>query len=212
MIESSLSERAMKAEGLAETAESKRIAAEDALTSVRQQHLSVSSRLQESQTALQSAEAELIDYRISEKASVEKIRDMESRLALETAQRQSISVSLRELENRLKSDLQEAKEAADLAAKQADQKLSKAKIEIKELAERLVESEKLNKKGKLSKMRQNVSSVDVTSASTPCSTSTSESGSVASSSAGEDHSIKTSTRNPIPLTGPLPDILPSMIK
>ena len=106
VIESTLSERALRAESAAEIAEHKRLLQDEQQQAAKQQLGLTSARLQDTQAALSSMELACERAKRADVASQEAQADLDSRLNLETAQRKSFEASLRELEFRHKVDQQ----------------------------------------------------------------------------------------------------------
>jgi DNA repair exonuclease SbcCD ATPase subunit len=123
-IESSLSERALRAENAAEIAEHKRALMEEQLLDVKQQLASCSGRLNDCQAQLSTAEALVERLRKREAHWSEEKAELDSKLALEVAQRQSLQSTLREIELRHKVEVQELHDASALVRSQADLELS----------------------------------------------------------------------------------------
>lgn len=146
-IESSLSERALRAENAAETAEHKRNLADEQLATLKQQLSIASAKLEQSQAQLTTAEH--VSDRLKKREAVwsEEKADLESRLSLETAQRQSLQSTLRELEIRQKIEIQDAQDAAKLQLTQKEQELSNLRKEIAYLKEQANGYHNLSKHG-----------------------------------------------------------------
>ena len=119
-IESTLSERALRAESAAEVIEHKRSMMEEQLTACKQQLSITATRLQDAQQLLHLAEAQVDRMRRAEASSIETAAELEARLSLESGQRQSLQASLRELEVRHKLDTAELRDSLDAALKQAE--------------------------------------------------------------------------------------------
>ena len=136
-VEASLSERALRAESVAEIAELKKVVLEEQTNDLKLQIGLIGTRLQESLTAAQIAESALEKLKKSETALADKVIELESRLALEVGQKQSFQSSLRELELRHKIDQQDAKNAADLIAQQGEGQLHLLKAEAQSLKDQL---------------------------------------------------------------------------
>lgn len=106
-IESSLSERALRAESAAEVTEHKRSTMEEQLTACKHQLSITATRLQDAQQLLHSTETQVDRMRRAEASSIEATTELEARLSLESGQRQSLQASLRELEVRHKLEIAE---------------------------------------------------------------------------------------------------------
>lgn len=141
-IESSLSERALRAESTQEITEHKRAMMEDQLNTAKQQLALFTTRLSESREALHAAEILLDRMRRDEVVSTENANGLEARLSLEAGQRLSLQASLRELELRHKMDLQEKQEALDTANRIHEAEQRRAKDDIEGLRSSLDAAEK----------------------------------------------------------------------
>jgi chromosome segregation ATPase len=136
-VESSLSERALRAESIAEVAEHRKVLFEEQLNELKQQLASLQGRYHEAQETVQANEGAADRLRKLEITSSEKIMELESKLALEIGQRQSLQSSLRELELRHKMDQQDSRDNVDIAVKQSEIKLAQARAQIESLKEEL---------------------------------------------------------------------------
>ena len=141
-IESILQERAMKAENVANTAEARSQSLDEQLVDARSKLTSTTTRLEEVQLQLQEVEASVQIVRNSEHSLMDRLSDLDTRLEMETAQKQSLSQSLRELESRMAIEIQELKEAGDLDQKSAEVQISKLRSENEDLERRLAEVSK----------------------------------------------------------------------
>lgn len=141
-VESTLSERALRAESAAEIAEHKRSVLDEQLSTLKQQHSLTSTRLQEALSSAQAAESMSDKLRRAEAAAAERISDLESRLSLEMGQKQSLNASLRELEVRHKVELQDARDAVLLSGKQSEMRVAALQSEVESLKEDLKEARK----------------------------------------------------------------------
>jgi chromosome segregation ATPase len=120
----------MKSERITEVAESKRIILEEQNAELKNKLHLTSARLEEIQSQLTNAEADISLHRNSERVLTEKLSDIDSKLALEMAQKQSLTISLRELESRMKFEIQEIKDASEVTLKQAEIRISELKSEL----------------------------------------------------------------------------------
>jgi len=141
-IEASLSERALRAESIAEMAEHKKALLEEQTTSLKQQVSSLTNRLAESQANAQASEHLADRLRKGEMLLSDRTQDLESRLSLELGQKQSLQSSLRELEMRYKMDMQEAKTMDELATKKHNQQVADLTSEIEAIKEQLAAAER----------------------------------------------------------------------
>ena len=157
VIEASLSERALRAESIAELAEQKRITAEETGNEQKMKINTLSSRLEESILACQAAESALEKVTTLEASASARVAELESQLALEQGRMQSLQSSLRELELRHVIDQQDAKDAVDFISKQGEGILSRAVAESEALREELqAERGNVGKKKRISS-QQNLS-------------------------------------------------------
>lgn len=136
-VESSLSERALRAENAAEVAENKRSMMEDQLLELKQQHSTTCARLQDCQTQLAAAEATIERIKKREAAWSEEKAELDSKLAMEAAQRQSLQSTLREIEIRHKVEVQELQEASLLVKSQGELELAMRTKDLDALREEL---------------------------------------------------------------------------
>jgi chromosome segregation ATPase len=136
-VESSLSERALRAENAAEIAEHKRSLMEEQLLEVKQQYASCSGRLSECQAQLSSAETLIERLRKREALWTEEKAELDSKFALEVAQRQSLQATLREIELRHKVEVQELQDASAVVKSQSDLELAMVAKDVELLREEL---------------------------------------------------------------------------
>lgn len=142
-VESSLSERALRAENTAEIAENKRSMMEDQLCELKQQHSTTCARLQDCQAQLAVAESTIERIKKREAAWSEEKVELDSKLAMEAAQRQSLQSTLREIEIRHKVEVQELQEASLLLKSQSELELAMCSKDMEVLREELAAA-KLN--------------------------------------------------------------------
>ena len=116
-VESSLSERALRAESALEVAEQKKGIAEDQLATSTAQLESVQRQLQDAQDKVNMLSRQVDKLKHTESISAERVEAAEAKLGLEQAQSRSLQASVRDLEARYEVKLQEAKVAADLLSK-----------------------------------------------------------------------------------------------
>ena len=137
VIEASLSERALRAESVAEIADQKKIAAEELVMEQKMKISILSTRLEDSILACQLAESALEKAVQLESSACARSTELESQLALEQGRMQSLQSSLRELELRHVIDQQDAKDAVDFISKQGEGILSRVVAESEALREEL---------------------------------------------------------------------------
>lgn len=136
-IESSLLERAIKAEGLAETAMYKSKAFEEQNVALRKQLDSTNSKLHDKDLLVQSLEMTCDRLTRSEKEQSNRVAELETRLSTESTQRLNAQSALRELESRLKNEMRESKEALEVANKQNQIRTSVLTSEVEYLKDQL---------------------------------------------------------------------------
>ncbi len=132
-IESSLSERALRAESACEMAEHKRALMEEQLNDMKSQLTHITSKYNETTIVLNEHELLIDKLKKTESSLNEKNNELESRLQYEYGQKQSSQTSLRELELRYRLDVQEQKEIAENSAKVHELKVTALNKEIAEL-------------------------------------------------------------------------------
>jgi hypothetical protein len=120
----------MKGENSAEIAEHKRQILEDQVIGLKKDVNILTSKLAAATTALQSAEQLSERLQRADTSQKEKLSELESRLELESGQKQSLQMSLRELELRHKIELQDLNETLEVAKRQNEINLSKLKSEF----------------------------------------------------------------------------------
>ena len=116
-VESSLSERALRAESALEVAEQKKAIAEDQLAASTAQLESAQRQLLDSQEKVNAMSRQVDQLKHVENVYTEKLEAVEGKLGLEQAHSHSLQASVRDLEARYELQLQEAKAAADLLSK-----------------------------------------------------------------------------------------------
>lgn len=136
-IESSLSERAMRAENNSEVAEHKKSLLEEQFAILKQQHSALNHRFQELQNQLHNYEALSEKLKKMESSWNEEKAELNSKLQLEIGHRQSLQASLRELEMRHKIEMQESVESLTTQATQRELELSKLRKDLEGLQEEL---------------------------------------------------------------------------
>lgn len=151
-IESALSERALRAENAVETFEHKKSLLDDQILNLKQQLSITSSRLHDHQSQLHTAESALDRYKRFEISWTEEKHELESKLSLEVAQKNSLQTSLRELEIRHKLDVQNLVDKTNAALAAKDLELSKISKDL-EIAQRDLKEER-SSKGKKGKTDQ----------------------------------------------------------
>ena len=154
-IESHLSERALRAENAIETFEHKKSLLEDQILNLKQQLSIATTRLHDYQANLNTAEAALDRYKRFEIGWSEEKHDLESKLALEVAQRNSLHTSLRELEMRHRIDMQDALEKGSVICASKDAELARLGKQLEALHAELTEERSGRRiKTQLSKNRE----------------------------------------------------------
>jgi myosin heavy subunit len=136
-IESSLLERAIRAEGLAEAAVYKTKALEEQNSAMQKQIDVANSNLRDKELLVQSLEMNCDRLTRSEREQSSRVAELESRLSSESTQRLNAQSAMRELESRLKSEMRESKEALDVANKQNQLRVSMLMSEVEYLKEQL---------------------------------------------------------------------------
>jgi hypothetical protein len=136
-VEASLSERALRAESIAEIAEHRKLLLEEQMSELKLQVGLLTTRLQDSTSAAQTAESSLEKLQKVEASSAERVLELESLLALEVGQKQSLQSSLRELELRHKIDQQDARDAVEMMSQQGEGKMSRLIAESEDLRQQL---------------------------------------------------------------------------
>jgi hypothetical protein len=136
-VEASLSERALRAESVAEIAEHRKLLLEEQMSELKLQVGLLTTRLQDSTSAAQTAESALEKLQKLEASSAERVLELESLLALEVGQKQSLQSSLRELELRHKIDQQDARDAVEMMSQQGEGKMSRLIAESEDLRQQL---------------------------------------------------------------------------
>ena len=136
-VEASLSERALRAESVAEIAEHRKLLLEEQMSELKLQVGLLTTRLQDSTSAAQTAESALEKLQKLESSSAERVLELESQLALEVGQKQSLQSSLRELELRHKIDQQDARDAVEMMSQQGEGKMSRLMAEAEDLRQQL---------------------------------------------------------------------------
>lgn len=139
-IESTLSERALRAENAMEIAEHKKNLIEEQYTALKLQHSTTMARLNDLQNTIQSLEGDNSRLRRLEASWEETRADLESRLAMEVAQRQNLQSSLREFEVRHKIEVQNLMESASIQNTQRELEISKLKKDLEALRTAEIES------------------------------------------------------------------------
>lgn len=129
-IESTLSERALRAENAMEIAEHKKNLIEEQYTTLKLQHSSITTRINELQNTISILESDNSRLKRLESSWEDTRSDLESRLALEVAQRQNLQSSLREFELRHKIEVQNLIESTSIQSTQKDLEISKLKKDL----------------------------------------------------------------------------------
>lgn len=129
-IESTLSERALRAENAMEIAEHKKNLIEEQYTALKLQHSTITTRINELQNTISILESDNSRLKRLESGWEDSRSDLESRLALEVAQRQNLQSSLREFELRHKIEVQNLVESASIQSTQKELEISKLKKDL----------------------------------------------------------------------------------
>jgi chromosome segregation ATPase len=139
ILESSLSERALRAESASEIAEHKKAILDEQLLNNKQQITSISNRLNDALINVQTNEDLVSKCKRVESNNLERVKELESKLSLESGHKQSLQTSLKELESRYKLDIQDSKECYDSSSKKFEKEISNYEEEIKELRSQLMD-------------------------------------------------------------------------
>ena len=153
-LESNLSERVMRAESATEAAEHRKTMLEEHLSELKLQLNSMTNRfheLQEQHILLQTTCDRLKRVETDLK---EKLNELENKLNYELSQRQSVQASARDLENRYRLEIQEAKQLTEHTIKQSDLKVMQLKSELESVREELALEKKKKNTQKNSKNNQ----------------------------------------------------------
>ena len=116
-----------------EIAEHKKNLIEEQYATLKLQHSSITTRINEFQNTISSLETDNSRLKRLELAWEETRSDLESRLALEVAQRQNLQSSLREFELRHKIEVQNLVESASIQRTQKELEISKLKKDLDDL-------------------------------------------------------------------------------
>lgn len=129
LVESSLSEKAFKAERAAEQAEKMKLSLEDKINQLNQQLESTIIRANEFKEKASDLETQLNIVQKNLTTATDQVRELQSQLYFETGQKQALQSSLHELEIRKSLEIQQLKDSMDEALDKAQQKISQLQIE-----------------------------------------------------------------------------------
>ena len=141
-IESTLSERALRAENAAEVADHRRGILDEQVIGLKTQLSSALNKNNEYQSVITNNDFTIEKYKKQDTQNIEKISDLESRLSLEMGQKSSLQASLRELEMRFKIEQQDSRDAIERSKKSFENQISLLKLEIENLTEQKIFYEK----------------------------------------------------------------------
>lgn len=136
-VESSLLERALRAESSAESSTYKMKALEEKFSAVTKSNDELTSRLHNKESKLQDLQIGSERWARQEREYSERIADLESRLSNECTIRLNAQGTLRELESRMKSEIRDSKDTVESSHKQNQLKIQMLNSEIEELTEQL---------------------------------------------------------------------------
>lgn len=153
-VESALSERALRAESTMEIAEHKRVVLDEQLLSEKSKTSRLQSQIEKLQNELQTTESSLDGVKRAENLLREKVTELDSRLALENSMKQSFENSLRDIEIRHKTEMQDLRESHTLLTKQYDTKISTLTSTNQDLKEEIADERKKWEKGSARKKAQ----------------------------------------------------------
>ena len=131
-IESKLSERALRAENIAEMANHKKELLEDSFNTLKKQYGDITLQLSETTTSLQTKSMEMDSLKRKETAICDEKQELQSKLALEVSQRQAAQSAMRDMELRHKLEAQNW-ESDNIPAAQKDLEIARLKKEINSL-------------------------------------------------------------------------------
>lgn len=136
-IESSLLERALRAESFAESSTYKMKLVEDKYINTSKANEELTAHLHEKDGKLQELLISSERWVRQEREFIERVADLESRLAAESTQRLNAQSAMREMESKVKTERRESKEAVESANKQNQLKISMLSTELEYLKEQL---------------------------------------------------------------------------
>lgn len=129
-LESSLNERAIRAEASVEKAEHRRQLLEEQLETFKDTVSSMKSAMANLQLSSRKSEELCQSLSLKEKLLAETVKDLETRLGVESTSRQSLLVQLRDLELKHSLDLQEAREALSSSERQHESHCAQIRKEM----------------------------------------------------------------------------------
>ena len=136
-IESSLLERALRAESLSEASTYKMKAIEDKYSVVVKANDELTVKLRDQENQVHDLQLAAERWNRQEREYTERVVELESRLSAESTQRLNAQSAMRELESRMKSEMREAKDTLDAANKQSQSKISMLNSELDYLKEQV---------------------------------------------------------------------------
>jgi chromosome segregation ATPase len=150
--EHTLTERALRAESAAEISAHKQHVSEEGVQTLKVTLTRMQTQLVELQELLRECEQARDTYKHSVNAQAERINELESRLQLETGQRNMMSTTLRDLDNKYKAEMSDIREAGKWRQQSILGNLIYYVAELAEKAFKIriaqVENEVLNERGK----------------------------------------------------------------
>ena len=135
-IESALNERVIRAETLAEKADSRRKLLEEQLESCRESLLSCKQNLSGAHIALKKSEETCEIHVQHERRLSDLVKELEGKLLIEANARQALALQLRDVETKHVFEVQELKEALAAGSRQYETTVMQLKKEMSALRER----------------------------------------------------------------------------
>ena len=135
-VESALNERVIRAETLAEKSEHRRRVMEEQLESYKESLQSTKQKLSEVQLALQRSEEVSAGFSQQERRLVDRVKDLEEKLGLETSSRQLLLNQIRDLETSNALELQELKERLVANTREYESTIAQLKKELSAVHDR----------------------------------------------------------------------------
>jgi chromosome segregation ATPase len=160
-VESSLSERALRAENMIELAEQKRQMIEEQLRESKQQYTILTSKYEELLSSVHAVETTSNDREAARLKLAAEKSEIESKLNQEAFLNQSLQSSIRELESKYKSELHDFKDVSELQIRQLEFKVHELKSE-NELLMRDIEDERSKRERGLKLPKQTKERTDIT--------------------------------------------------
>lgn len=128
-MEASLTERAFKAEKLAEAAEKKRIVSDEQLIALKEQQELATARLEEYKEKLLALEGQHSQLQKLSATASDQIRELQSQLYFEIGQKQNLQTLMHELEIKKNIEMQELKAALEDSVMKAEVRISQLQSE-----------------------------------------------------------------------------------